>query len=314
MMTRAQAAMLIAGGALSIVPRQSPAAANALIRVAAPPVDNAAEIYYAKDMGFFAKAALEPEIQPMQNGSVTAAAMLGGSIDVGFITGDALGTLHQKGAPIVIIAPGSEYVTPASTHTYALVVPASSGIHQAKDLNGKVIATPALRGLSETAPRMWMDENGGDSSTVKFTEVPYPSMPVAIASGRVDAAFVTEPFVGPAVKSGRVLAYGLDAIAKNFLIAAWCTTAQWARNNVDVVERFAAVMHESAAWANKNQKTSGQILAKYTAVDPGVVATMARVRYAEKLTIAQMQPLIDASAKYNRFTPFPAQELLFTAR
>jgi hypothetical protein len=47
---------------------------------------------------------------------------------------------------------------------------------------------------------------------------------------------------------------------------------------------------------------------------PALSRRWSRVRYAEKLTIAQMQPLIDASAKYNRFTPFPAQELLFTAR
>jgi NitT/TauT family transport system substrate-binding protein len=313
MMTRAQAALLLFGGAaIAGTTLRSAAATNTEIRIAIPPVDNAAEVYYAQDMGFFAKSDLAADISQMQNGSAIAAAITGGAMDIGYITGDALGIIHQRNVPIVVIAPGAEYVTPTSTRTYALVVPANSPVRQAKDLNGKIIATPALNGLSQTAPRMWLDQNGGDSSTIKFTEVPYPAMPAAIASARVDAAFITEPFIAAAMKNGRVLAYGLDAIAKNFLIAAWCATPQWAKDHPDVVDRFAVAIHESAVWANANQAKSGQILAKYTKLDPSVAATMMRVRYAEKLAIAQMQPLIDASAKYNHFTPFPAQELAYS--
>jgi hypothetical protein len=35
------------------------------------------------------------------------------------------------------------------------------------------------------------------------------------------------------------------------------------------------------------------------------------VHYAEQLTPALMQPLIDMAAKYNGFKAFPAQELMF---
>ena len=41
---------------------------------------------------------------------------------------------------------------------------------------------------------------------------------------------------------------------------------------------------------------------------------MVRSHYAEELTPALMQPGIDASAKYNSFTTFPASELLVPAR
>jgi len=74
------------------------------------------------------------------------------------------------------------------------------------------------------------------------------------------------------------------------------------------------VIHEASVWANRNQAQSGQILAKYTKIDPAVVATMARGRYAEQLTPSVMQPGIDASAKYNNFSPFPAAELIYTPR
>jgi ABC-type nitrate/sulfonate/bicarbonate transport system substrate-binding protein len=70
-------------------------------------------------------------------------------------------------------------------------------------------------------------------------------------------------------------------------------------------------MRETALWANQNPVKSGEILAKYSKIDPAVVATMARAHYADRLTPALMQPLIDASAKYNDFKPFPATELIY---
>jgi hypothetical protein len=48
-------------------------------------------------------------------------------------------------------------------------------------------------------------------------------------------------------------------------------------------------------------------------MDPAVLATMTRSVYAETLTAASMQPLIDISAKYNGYATFPAQELIYTA-
>jgi hypothetical protein len=77
------------------------------------------------------------------------------------------------------------------------------------------------------------------------------------------------------------------------------------------VKRFAAVIHDTAVWANKNPQKSGEILAKYTKLEPSTIATMARVHYAEQLTPALMQPLIDVAAKYNGFQSFPAQDLMF---
>jgi NitT/TauT family transport system substrate-binding protein len=155
-----------------------------------------------------------------------------------------------------------------------------------------------------------MDQNGGDSSTVKFIEIPFPAMPAALEARRIDAAFIAEPFLTVALKTGRVLAYGYDSIAKHFLFGAFFTTPQWAQDHPDVVSRFAVAIRETAAWANKNPVKSGEILAKYTKIDPAVIASMTRARFAEQLTPALMQPLIDVSAKYNGFASFPAQELL----
>lgn len=309
--TRAHAAALLFGGAALGIASDCAAQTSFTIRFAFTPTEGSAEVYYAKELGLFAKANLDADVQTMQTTSAIVAALTSNSIDIGSVTIDVLATIHQKGIPLVVIAPAAEYVSPLSTRTAALVVPANSPVQQAKDLNGKVIATPGLHTFGTTAPSVWIDRNGGDSSTVKFVEVPFPAMAAAIESGRVDAAFVTEPFLTIAKGRGRILAYPLDAISKHFLNSVWCVTPQWANANPGVVSRFARLMHDTAVWANANPQQSGEILAKYTKIDLAVIATMTRTHYGEQLTAALMQPVIDASAKYNGFSPFPAQDLVY---
>jgi ABC-type nitrate/sulfonate/bicarbonate transport system substrate-binding protein len=281
------------------------------IRVAAIPIEAAAEVYYAKENGFFAKAGLDVDIQGIAAGAIIPA-VASNAADIGYATVDTLATTHQKHIPFVIIAPASVYQSPATQHIGALLLPASSAIQQAKDLDGKTVATAALNSLAEYAPRVWIDREGGDSSTVKFVEIPFGAMPAAIEAGRVDAAWVTEPFVTIGKKNGRVLTYGFDDISKQFLIGAWFTTSQWANGHADLVNRFASVMRETAVWANNNQARSGEILAKYSNLDPAVLGTMTRSHYAERLDPVLLQPLIDVAAKYAKFNSFPAQELIYS--
>jgi ABC-type nitrate/sulfonate/bicarbonate transport system substrate-binding protein len=308
--TRARASAVIFGASsLLLNTARGRAQSNVTLRIATLPIESAAEVFYAKDMGFFAKAGLDVDIQIMQTSAAMAAATASNAVDIGYSPVDSMATIHQKNVPVVVIAPANEYISPSRNAGLALA--ANSPVHQAKDLNGKVIAVSNLRSLSENAARAWIDRNGGDSATIKFVEIPFPAMQPALDTGHVDAAWVAEPFISAADKSGRVIEYGFDAIATRFLIGAWFTTAQWAADHRDVVARFALVIHDTAVWANKNQTQSGQIVAKYTKLDPAVLATMTRSHYAEALTAASLQPLIDVSAKYNGFPAFPARDLIF---
>jgi NitT/TauT family transport system substrate-binding protein len=310
MMNRARASALLFGGASVLAGATGGRAQTGLtVRIATLPIESAAEVFYAKDMGFFAKAGLDADIQTMQTSAAMAAAAVSGAIDVGYSPVDSIATIHQKNVPVVLIAPANEYISPS--RNAGLVLAANSTVRAAKDLNGKVVAVSNLRSLSENAARAWIDRNGGDSTTVKFVEIPFPAMLAALDSGHVDAAWDAEPFISAAAKDGRVLEYGFDAIAKRFLIGGWFTTVQWATDHADAVSRFASAMHETAVWTNKNPAASGQILAKYTKLDPAVIATMTRSAYGEALTPASMQPLIDVSAKYNGFATFPAQQLIY---
>jgi NitT/TauT family transport system substrate-binding protein len=68
-------------------------------------------------------------------------------------------------------------------------------------------------------------------------------MPAALAEGKVDAAWVTEPFVTVAEEAGaHVLAYTYSGALKNFPIGPWATTSSFAEKNPTVVKEFTAAI------------------------------------------------------------------------
>ena len=70
MMTRARASALLFGAASALAgATRGQTQAGLTVHIATLPIESAAEVFYAKDMGFFAKAGLDVDIQTMQNGA-----------------------------------------------------------------------------------------------------------------------------------------------------------------------------------------------------------------------------------------------------
>jgi NitT/TauT family transport system substrate-binding protein len=280
------------------------------IHVITLPIDAGAEVFYAKELGYFAKVGLDIELLPASNGGASAAAVAGGGSEIGYSDVISISSAHGKSVPFVIVAPAALHVSAAPT-TQLLVLP-NSPIHSAKDLDGKVVAGSGLGTISGFSPRAWIDRNGGDSTKVKFVELAFPSMQVALDAGRVDAIMIAEPFLSEARKSERVLASPYDAVSKDFLVSAYFGMEPWLKAHPDVVNRFVSVIRETAIWANANHAKSADLLVQYTKIDPAVIAGMTRVRYGERLTPAMLQPVVSVAAKYGNFTPFNAQELIYS--
>jgi len=307
---RRRNALGLALAALAAAPTAARAQAPAAVKVGTPPFESASEVYFAKEQGYFAKSGLDVQIVPIGNSSAIAEAVASGSVDIGFGAVLSIAVAHSRGIPFVLVAPGDVHVPEAQVS--ALVVPTASAIHTAKDLTGKKLGIPVLKTISEYAPRTWIDRNGGDSTSVKFLELPFPAMPDALAAGRIDAAWLTEPFISSNKGSTRVLAYAYDAIAKRFMVSAFFSTTQWARAHTDVVARFSSAIRASGAWAVQNPLLSADILTRDMKLDPATLAAMVRSRFADQLVPAAIQPQIDVAAHYGLFTAFPASDLLLT--
>jgi NitT/TauT family transport system substrate-binding protein len=302
--------LTLLGSAAALPLAARPVSAQALtgIKLATTPTDIGAQPFYASAKGFFKDAGLDADTQIISNGAAITSAVLGGAIDIAQSNVVSLALAHQRGLDVVVLAPAGIYSSKSPTS--AIVVKTSSPYKTAKDLNGKIIACNGLQNISQIGPEAWLDKNGGDVSSYKWTDMPFPDMLGALDTARVDAALIAEPVLSDALAHGnRVLGYAYDGIASTFLIGAWFATGAWSKAHPDVVKRFQKAMFATAAWANKNQAESAQILSKATKIE--FQPAMKRTTYGEKLDPVLMQPLIDATAKYGTLkTAFPAIDLV----
>jgi NitT/TauT family transport system substrate-binding protein len=278
------------------------------IRIISVPIDVAAEPYYAVEMGFFKKAGLDAEISSLANGPAIIAALVAGSADFGTGGTVSIATAHEKGIPLVVVAPAGFYNS--KTPSEQLVVAKTSTFTQPKDLNGKTIAVSGLKTIAEASLHAWADKNGVTFSSLKLIEMPNSAMDAALPAGRIDAADLSEPVLSTALAAdARPFASIFGAIAPEWMEGAFFCTADYAKAHPDIVRKFSEVMAQSATWANSHRDDTATILAKYAKIPP--LPGMGRVSYKSRLELSDLQLLIDVGAKYGLLTnAFPASELL----
>jgi NitT/TauT family transport system substrate-binding protein len=145
---------------------------------------------------------------------------------------------------------------------------------------------------------------------MKFIELPEPEMLPALKEHRVDAGNLIEPFIAGAGDDIVSIAKVDDFVAKRFLATGWIASDAWLAVHPDVAIKLAAVMKQTAEWANAHHAESAAILLKYTKLTPEIVARMNRATYGTALEPALIQPVIDNAAKYGSFPrPVSAAEL-----
>jgi NitT/TauT family transport system substrate-binding protein len=285
-----------------------------VIHVGIIPVEAAAEAYFANDEGFFKKQGIDVDLQVMQNGGAIAAAVAGGSLDIGFADVISVANARAHDIPFVFLAPAirNSYIKPA----IGLVVNGAGPIHEAKDLNNKTIAVNGLNNITMVPFEVWIDKSGGDSKSIKWIEVPIPAADDAIASGRVDAGTLGEPFVTLGQDRGlRVLYVDKNGISPSYAMAGYIATKDWTAKNSVLAVKFANAIKEAGAWANAsaNRDASTESLSKFTKIPLPVVQRMKRSEFTLTLLPAEFQPVIDAAFKYGAIPKaYSAADLFFT--
>ena len=197
-----------------------------------------------------------------------------------------------------------------------MVVGASAPMKSAKDFEGRTVAVNSLRTVSEVGLDAWLTANGADPAKVRVIEMTMPQMGPAIQHGTIDAGIENDPSLSNALKSNGVRIF-LDpnlAIAQRFLGSCWFSRLAFAQQNREIVKRFGQAMMLTARWANTHRTESGEILAKYGKFDLNLVRNMARSEFAEELRLADIQPELDAAARFGALARrVQASEIVFQA-
>jgi len=273
--------------------------------------DDVTPLLWAKTGAMFARAGLDVDIQKFSSGSVAIAAVLGGSLDAARTSLLPMISAVSRGIAVQLIAP-AELATP-NDNSDAMVVAKDSPITSGKQLNGTTLPVPSLHDFNEVCTRAWIDSTGGDSKTVRFIELPISSIISAIGDGRVPAAMITNPFLHDGLAGGSIKVIGRpnQAIAKHYLITAYAATASFIAAHHDAVVAFAQTLGKSAAYTTAHHAETVAAVAPFWGITASVIAGMPTQSEATSLDPKDIQPVIDAAARYGVIAKaFPAETMI----
>ena len=291
------------------LPAQQPAVTT--IRFTSTGSDDMRPILYAQSAGLFQKAGLDVEINKAASGATVAQAVVGGAMDVGKSSLVSLITGYARGIPFVLIAPSAIHQKDDAND--GILIAANSPLKSVLDLQGKVVACTAIGDIGYLGTRAMIDSLGGDSSTVKWVEIPTTALGPAIEQGRVEAGITIEPYMSGALATGkfRILADMLNGYSKPILESAYFARKDWVDAHRDAVARFAKVLAQASEYANTHVNETVPLLVSFTGMDPATATKMHKTFTALTFDPAAIQPVIDTAAKY-QFIPkaFPARDML----
>lgn len=307
---------LAAASAAAIVPRAAQAQTLTPVRIAGTPQMSVSAALYAQASSAFQKNGIDASIVPMNSGAAIIAAMMGGSLDICNLSMLNLIEAHARNLPLVVECAASLY-SADTRDSIGLIVAKDSPIRSGRNMNGKIMAVAALGDTFTIAASTWIDKTGGDSSTVKFIEIPNAAAAEAIAAGRANAAILVQPTLRNAVAGGKVrtIADPFAAIAPRFISTVYACTTDYAAKNAAIVATFRKVIADAGLYVNGHVPEVLPIMAKFSAVDIAVLANLPFTRMGDPAALkdsrAMIQPLIDAAAKYKVIPrPFDARDFI----
>jgi NitT/TauT family transport system substrate-binding protein len=278
--------------------------------VATVPSEANAGLYIAQAKGLFTKVGLHVTIKPVVSAATVIPAMLHGSVDatgggyVSYIAADAAGIADMR-----ILAAGFAL----GPHVNEIIVPANAHVGTLADLKGKTIAVNQLNAVGTDLIYIALAAYGISPSQVHLVAVPFPAMPGALAAGKIDAAYETEPFVTEAVKND-----GVQSVAdmntgptQDFPLTGYAVLASWAAKYPRTAAAFTKAVEQGNTIASTNLAVLQQVLGQALHLDPAITGVMATGTFPTSANPVQIQRAADLMLQYGQLKkPFDVKSLM----
>lgn len=277
------------GGGGSAAPRAS---GSDKVTVGVIAIVDVAPIYLGKQKGFFSSRGIDLTLQPGSGGAASIPGVVSGQFQFAFGNVTSLLVARDKGLPLKVLANGNSSTGVSGKDFSAVVVKSDSPVHSARELAGRTVSVNNLKNIGDTTVRASVRKDGGDPAAVKFVELAFPDAPAAVAAGRVDAAWVVEPFLTVALSQGlRVAAWNMVDTAPELTVATYFTSTKLTASNPDLVKRFTGAINESLAYADAHPDEARQIIKTYTKIADDVLTRMTLPKWSTTINRASIERL-----------------------
>jgi NitT/TauT family transport system substrate-binding protein len=305
---------LLAGAATLAVSRGMPAAADdklTTLRYATSIADDLRPFLYAQNAGLFRSAGIDVTLISSATGATVAQAVVGGAADIGKASVSSIIAAYARKLPFYLVAPGLFHRK--EELTAGICVAASSPLKTVLDLQGKTVCSTGVGSIASLGLRSLIDSAGGDSSSLKWVELPFAAVGPALEAGRIDAGLMGEPAMSVGIKAGKIRFFvdELAGYSRPILEVVSFSTRDFAQKNRDVVTRFGKALSAGAAYANAHVSETVPLLLPLTKMDPKLAMEIRHGFTATSFDPGALQPVIDLMVKYKEIpNTFDARELL----
>nr|SBO99859.1 putative extracellular solute-binding protein [Nonomuraea gerenzanensis] len=255
------------------------------------PVASSASLFIAEKRGFFKEEGLTVKTEIIQAPTAVMPKIINGSMDAFLTSYVSLLTINDSGAAKLKLFQHTMGGLPGFC---AVVVAEGSPIRTVADLKGKTIAVNVLKTLGHTVVNAHLRQAGLKPDDVRFVAVPFADQLGALASGKVDAAWLAEPFLSAAKRDGAVeIVDTIGGPTEGVPIDGWGVTEQWLAEH----PKTAAALHRALAKgqqiAGADRKAIDEVVPTYTQISADVAAAMRLGEFTMEADRAGVQKLAD---------------------
>lgn len=272
------------------------------VKIGYVPAASAAPLLSPNAAAIFEKYGLKLELSQVNSGAAAVPLLLNGQLDFTISDPAAVILAVKQGVPVGIAA-GLVVCPPEPERDYtAIIVRADSPLQSAADLSGKTMGIFGLNGLAHVLSLAAIDNLGGASGDVKFASVPLPQVVQTLEGGSIDAGFIVEPFLTPAVEEGkvRILINPYAAAQPGTPQALYISSRSVIETKPDTFEKFVAAANELNLSVRNSKEELVAGLRAVGNLSDEVIAKMRLPNFPadENEALAGLQGVIDYMVKY----------------
>ena len=237
-----------------------------------------AVLWIAREAGLFEKNNLRAEVAYIRSGTTMSQALLAGELQIAQTGGPAVLQAAVAGADFVLVA--------VVLNTTPIVIMGT--VSKMEELKGKAIGVTRYGANTDISARYALRkfnlQPDKDVAMVQLED--YPGIMGGIASGRIAAGALADPFTEHAAKLGYKEIANIAALGLEFPFVTLTAKKSYVRDHADVVQRFVRAYTEAIALYKNKPDLAAKVTEKYTGIkDPAILASTVSF-YAPKLARA----------------------------
>jgi ABC-type nitrate/sulfonate/bicarbonate transport system substrate-binding protein len=234
-----------------------------------------AVLWVARDAGLFEKNGLRAEVAYIRSGSTMAQALVAGEIQMAQMGGPALLAAGVAGMDVAFVA--------VALNTTPIVI--MGNVNRIEELRGKAVGITRFGSNTDISARFAIRKAGlqpeKDVALVQLED--YPGIMGGIASGRIAAGALADPFTDAAKKLGYKEIADIASMGLEFPFVGIAVRKSFLKGNADAAQRFVRAYAEAIAIYKNQRDLAIKVTSKYTGIkDPAILASTVDF-YAPKL-------------------------------